>query len=108
MKLLVVVFLLVSGRAFAEDFSIYPLTPGDLEFSSRLEPLFTPDRVYPPFPPVTTRATLEPYSMQYVYPSETTLYSMGFVEPDPNTEFSMYTPELTATVPEFEPELPNP
>jgi hypothetical protein len=46
--------------------------------------------------------------MQYVYPDEARLYSMRFVEPDPNTEFSMYTPESTAMVPEFELELPEP
>jgi hypothetical protein len=95
MKILLVVFLLLGGCAFAENFSIYPLTPE--EFSSQLELPLEFERYVP-----------EPYSMQYVYPDEARLYSMRFVEPDPNTEFSMYTPESTAMVPEFELELPEP
>jgi hypothetical protein len=97
-------FLLTLSFAFAEDFSIYPLTPAPLEFGAQLELeldglLESPSLKFP--------ATLEPLSMQYVYPDKATLYSMQFVEPDPTTEFSMYTPEATAH-PDFELEFLNP
>jgi hypothetical protein len=107
-KLLIVVFLLVSSCAFAEDFSIYPLTPEPLEFSTRLEPLFIPNEYALEFPLPTSPSTLEPYSMEYIYPDEATLYSMEFVEPDLTTDFSMYTAEPTMTVPELELEFPEP
>jgi hypothetical protein len=97
MKCSILVLVLAVGYAFAEDFSIYPLTPAPLEFGTQLEPSFIPDQY-----------ALEPYSMQYVYPDKATLYSMQFAEPDPNTKFSVYTPEPTMTVPEFELEPLNP
>jgi hypothetical protein len=97
MKVFLALILLIVNYALAEDFSIYPLTPETLEFSTQFETPFDAEGY-----------AQGPYSMQYVYPDEATLYSMQFVEPDPNTEFSMYTSEPTLTVPEFELEFPNP
>jgi hypothetical protein len=109
MKSSFVVVLFVGSYAFAEDFSIYPLTPAPLEFSTQLElapALQSVEGHALEFPPVTPSPTLELFSMQYVYPDETTLYSMQVVEPDPATKFSMYTPEdaerIEPALPEFE------
>jgi hypothetical protein len=107
MKLLFVVVLFVSSYAFAEDFSIYPLTPAPLEFSTQLESalaLQVAEGYALEFPPATPSPTLELFSMEYLYPDETTLYSMQFVEPDPATKFSMYTPEDAERI---EPALPE-
>jgi hypothetical protein len=106
MKLFFVLIVLMASFGFAEEFSIYPLTPEPLEFSTQLEPFQDLQEYALEFP--SASSTLEPYSMQYVYPDEATLYSMQFVEPDSATEFSMYTLEPTVTVPEFELEFPEP
>jgi hypothetical protein len=68
MKLSLVLILLVSGFSLAEDFSIYPLTPKPLGFSTRLEPLFDSEEYTLEFP--SASLDLEPFSMQYVYPDE--------------------------------------
>jgi hypothetical protein len=101
MKGLILVLLLTATVAFAEDFSIYPLTPAPSEFGTHFHSLEGLE--LPPASP-----TLEAFSMQYVYPSDDVLYSMEFVEPDPNTDFSMYMPEVRPAEPQLKPDFLNP
>jgi hypothetical protein len=109
MKSLFVVVLFAGSYAFAEDFSIYPLTPAPLEFSTQLElaPALQSTKGYAlEFPATTPSPTLELFSIQYVYPDKDVLSSMQFVEPDPATNFSVNTPEdaerIEPALPEFE------
>ncbi len=74
-----------------KDFSIYPLVQ-TLEFGTQLEPRLSEDGYGLEFP----APGFEPspnFSMQYSYPDDAVIYSMRFVEPDPNTDYSAYTPE---------------
>jgi hypothetical protein len=107
MKSLFVTLALIVSYAFAEDFSIYPLTPAPLELGVQLEPFQSVEGYELEFPPDLPTLMLKPFSMRYVYPDQTTFYTMQLIEPDRTTEFSVYAPDLTAQPPEFELELPS-